>query len=421
MTREFKCLMYIVGCTSKGSTVGNTSIQGVDWKRLFQLATEQEVSFLLTYALRRRNDLGCPEELRSEWTAQMFETLIKAGDQKKKVLELLAELETADFQPILLKGYVLSDCYAVKDCRISSDVDILIPPNKEARVCACLKKRGFEVLPRYTNGHHSVCTHPDYGYLEIHAELFDRLVADVWFRDLDEKIFDLQKCVRMGTTGGSYITLGYTDNLLFMTLHMVKHFINGGISLRMMLDIALFIIKYRERIDFQQYWDVLHAMSYDVMVSSVLWALIRYSEFDVSEFPKLPDENVELVEMLLSDLEQGGGLGKNTPDEGRESHAVYSAYMQRKGSGNYQLSILKQEISTVMRRVFPARVVLAQYLPASAENAMLIPVAWCRHALHGVNVIFREAARRNRTSGRYCTEQRGLGDRTLLLKKMQMM
>lgn len=69
MTREFKCLMYIVGCTSKGSTVGNTSIQGVDWKRLFQLATEQAVPFLLTYALRRRNDLGCPEELRSEWTA----------------------------------------------------------------------------------------------------------------------------------------------------------------------------------------------------------------------------------------------------------------------------------------------------------------------------------------------------------------
>ena len=157
------------------------------------------------------------------------------------------------------------------------------------------------------------------------------------------------------------------------------------------------------------------------MVSSVLWALIRYSEFDVSEFPKLPDENAELVEMLLSDLERGGWLGKNTPDEGCESHAVYSAYMQRKGSGNYQLSILKQETSTVMRRVFPARVVLAQYLPASAENAMLIPVAWCRHALHGVNVIFREAARKSRTSGRYCTEERGLGDRTSLIKKMQMM
>lgn len=421
MTHEFKCLMYIVGCTSKGTTLGNTSIQGIDWKQLFQLATEQAVPFLLTYALRRRNDLACPDELRNEWTAQMFETLIKASDQKKKVLELLAELETAGFRPILLKGYALADCYAVRGCRISSDVDILIPSNKEARVCAYLKKRGFEVLPRYTNGHHSVCTHPDYGYLEIHAELFDRLVANVWFRDLDEQVFDLQKCVRMETTGGSYITLGYTDNLLFMTLHMVKHFINGGISLRMMLDIALFIIRYRERINFQQYWDVLHVMSYDTMVSSVLWALIRYSEFDASEFPKLPDENAELVEMLLSDLERGGWLGKNTPDEGRESNAVYSAYMQRKGSSNYQLSILKQETSTIMRRVFPARVVLAQYLPASAENAMLIPIAWCRHVLHGVNVIFRKAARKNRPSRRCCTEQRNLGDRTSLLKKMQMM
>lgn len=421
MTNEFKYLMHVVGSMATGGVIESADNRNLDWPRLFQLAKEQAVPFLLTYAVRRRKDLGCPEALRREWSAQMFATLLETSDQKENVLELLQEMETAGFRPVLLKGYVAADCYAVADCRISSDVDILIPESQEARVCAFLKKKGFNVAPRWTDGHHSICTHPEYGYLEIHAELFDRLVADVWFRDLDVKVLKLQNCVRLETNGGSYKTLGYTDNLLFMTLHMVKHFINGGISLRMMLDIALFAIKYSEQIDFMQYWDVLHALNYDVMVSSVFWALIRYSGFTATEFPNLPEENIEHVEMLLSDLEQGGWLGKNTPDESRESHAVYSAYMQHKGVDNYRLSILKQKISSGLRRVFPARVVLMKYLPAVAENALLIPIAWSKHVIHGTSIILGKDAYKNESKKLDCSEHQVLRDRASMLKKMQMM
>ena len=421
MTNEFKYLMHVTGCSARGVPVADIASQNLDWEKLFQLAKEQAVPFLLTYVLRRRKDLGCPEALRRERSAQMFATLLEMNDQRESVLGLLQELESAGFHPILLKGYVAADCYAVADCRISSDVDILVPAKQEARICAFLKKKGFDVSPRWTDGHHSICTHPDYGYLEIHADLFDRLVADIWFKDLQSDIFDMKNCIRVATKGGSYRTLGYTDNLLFMTLHMVKHFINGGISLRMMLDIGMFICRHSDKIDFQQYWAVLHTLSYDEMVGSALWALIRYCGFEEDAFPGLPSEDQDHVQLLLSDLEQGGWLGKNNMDEGRESHMVYSAYMQRKGAKNYRLSMAKQRVSNGFRRVFPARVVLMKYLPAVAENAMLIPIAWSKHVIHGMSVIFGRSADENEMRKLECTEHQVLRDRASMLKKMQMM
>lgn len=421
MTNEFKYLMHIAGCSARGVPVEAADVPGLDWAKMFRLAKEQAVPFLLTYLLRRRKDLSCPENLRCEQSAQMFATLLETNDQKKNVLHLLQELEKAGFRPILLKGYVAADCYAVADCRISSDVDILVPAKQEAKVCAFLKKKGFDVSPRWTDGHHSVCTHPDYGYLEIHAELFDRLVADVWFKDLQSNIFDLRNCVCIETNGGSYQTLGHTDNLLFMTLHMVKHFINGGISLRMMLDIGMFIARYGDKINFQQYWSVLRTLSYDEMVSSVIWVLVRYCGFEESAFPGLASENPDHIQSLLSDLEQGGWLGKNYMDEGRESHMVYSAYMQRKGAKNYSLSMARQRVSNGFRRVFPARVVLMKYIPEVAENSWLLPIAWCKHVLHGICVVTGKGAQRADNAKANREERKILRDRAALLKQLRMM
>ena len=96
MTNEFKYLMHVAGCTATGRDLEPIDSSTLDWPRLFQLAKEQAVPFLLTYAVRRRKDLGCPEALSREWSAQMFATLLETSDQKENVLELLQEMEKAE-------------------------------------------------------------------------------------------------------------------------------------------------------------------------------------------------------------------------------------------------------------------------------------------------------------------------------------
>ena len=384
MTREFKCLMYIVGCTSKGSSVDGVDTKCIDWAKVYQQANVQTVSFLLTHALRKNRELACPENLKKEQSAYMFETFVRENEKKSNVLNLLREMENNGIRSILLKGYVVADCYAVPECRPSTDVDILVSRSQEVRACAFLQKKGFSIYPRWTDGHHSVCYHPDYGTIEVHVELFDRIIQKVWFRNIELSRLSKRCFERIETKGGSYYTLEYTDNLLFLTLHAIKHFVIKGINLRMMLDIALFIRKYVDLIDFSRYWSTLEELNYDKLVGSFLWALINYCGFDDVEFPGIPDERREDVETLLADMEQGE---YHNDELENNSFAVYTAYMQRKGTRLYHISLLMQKVCRAFRRIFPSRIVLMSYTPLVGTSAFFVPFGWLLHVLHGLHII----------------------------------
>ena len=79
MTNEFSYLMHVAGCIVTGRDLEPIASSTLDWTRLFQLAKEQAVPFLLAYAVRRKKDLGCPQALSREWSAQMFATLLPVG------------------------------------------------------------------------------------------------------------------------------------------------------------------------------------------------------------------------------------------------------------------------------------------------------------------------------------------------------
>ena len=75
-----------------------------------------------------------------------------------------------------------------------------------------------------------------------------------------------------------------TDQLLCLTLHMIKHFIEGGLSIRMMLDLALHYVKCKEHIDPTRYWNALKQLHYAELVGSVLWIMIKHGGFSETEF-----------------------------------------------------------------------------------------------------------------------------------------
>ena len=417
MTKEFEYLTHAVACAARGVRMQKSDAE-LDWERVMRLAREQSAAFLLAYLLRKDKTMGCPPEIRAEWSSRLFQTVITANKQRKNMLRLLADMERDGFHPVLLKGYAAAACYAVPDSRISSDVDILIPPKEEARACGWLRKKDFELFPRWTDGHHSVCTHPDYGRVELHVALFDRMVTEVWFHEFREPLYDPKTLIRMETEDGSFVTLGHTDHLLFMTLHMAKHFINGGMTLRMMLDAALYMTKHAPEIDFARYWQVLTVLRYRELVNAALWAMIRYGGFTEADFPGLDAENAEQVNLLLSDVERSGWLGANTPDESRESHLAYSEYMQQK-AGFSRSARLKRKLGNGIRRIFPARVVLMRYCPDAAERWQLLPLAWGKHLLHGVKTVAK--AQNMKTAPAQSEGVREPCSRVSLLKRLGVM
>ena len=422
MTNEFKALMQLVGAAAQGKAVSGLP-DDMDWPKIERLADEQAVQTLLGYALRLSSALDCPAELRESLVSQMRQEAFSNHAWKHSTLQLLAEMNAAGIPALLIKGYAVADCYAAPDCRMSGDTDLLIEPKNEKRACAFMKANGFAVERRWTNGHHDVCRHPQLGCVELHVMLYDEIVEDVWFGRMDGREFVSESAIEVATRDGSYRTLGYTDHMIFLMLHLIKHFIMTGMSLRMMLDVALFFSHHAERIDSARFWKTMESLKYGTIAQSILWAMVCYCGIDQTSLPGLCGDCPESVEMILDDLESGGWLGKIDEKAREEGWYEYNRQllMKNRSKAQYLLFMLHWKIGAYLKALFPSRKTLAIRYPCVQKSALLIPLVW----LH--RLIFRgsRAVKKGALTTYIVTDEKKVGvlaqERVQMFKNLGMM
>lgn len=422
VTNEFKALMRLVGAAARGKTVSELSDE-LDWGKIERLANEQAVQTLLGYGLHLSPALACPEELRKRLVGQMRQLAFSNNAWKVSILRLIQQMNEAGIPALLIKGYAVADCYAVPDCRMSGDTDLLIEPKNEKRACVFMKANGFAVERRWTNGHHDVCRHPQLGCVELHVMLYDEIVEDVWFGRMDGREFVCESAIEVATQDGSYRTLGYTDHMIFLMLHLIKHFILTGMSLRMMLDVALFFSHHAERIDSARFWKTMESLKYGTIAQSILWAMVRYCGIDVTSIPGLCEACPKQVGMILDDLENGGWLGKIDEKAREEGWYEYNRQllMKNRSKAQYLLFMLRWKIGAYLKALFPSRKTLAIRYPCVQKSALLIPLVW----LH--RLIFRgsRAVKKGALTTYIVTDEKKVGvlaqERVQMFKNLGMM
>lgn len=368
MTYEFEYLMQLMGAAATGKTAPPPA-QKADLEKVLALADQQQILPLISHALKKDLSKDCPDVLN---------TVLTGYAQRSAVISLLGEMERAGIQSYVIKGFAAGVNYAAPEYRISSDADIVIDPADEDRACEFLKHRGFSVKPRWEKGHHAVATHPAAGTIEVHVRLYDDLVEEVWFSHIDTATLLQEPRQQIVTPDGAYWTLGYTDHLIFMALHMVKHFILCGMSLRMMMDVALAIAKHREQVDMERFWSTLRSVQYDKLMNAILWAMVRYCGFAAEDFSGLGQRDDGQIALILDDLEKGGWLGKNAMAARKAGWHEYNRriLMKNKSKMQYRFYMLNWKHSFKLSTVFPGRKRLSYHYPCVIKYPFLIPFVW---------------------------------------------
>ena len=184
--------------------------------------------------------------------------------------------------------------------------------------------------------------------------------------------------IEVETPDGCYRTLGYTDHMIFLMLHLIKHFILTGMSLRMMLDVALFFSRHAERIDSARFWKTMESLKYGTIAQSILWAMVRYCGIDATSLPGLCEACPKQVGMILDDLESGGWLGKIDEKAREEGWYEYNRQllMKNRSKAQYLLFMLHWKIGAYLKALFPSRKTLAIRYPCVRKHAALIPFVW---------------------------------------------
>ena len=376
---DLKAMQTLIRLVSAGARQEDISGLSVDWYTVLPLAAEQHVVPLVACALLYSPGLECPDQLR-EYLLNVMRVESSANMiRRQRIMNLLQEMKAAGIDAKVIKGYAVSGCYAHPECRGSVDTDILVDAQQEGNAINLLETLGFRVEPRAATSHHTICQHKKYGMVELHVSLYGELVRDNWFQELD-----VEKLAQEPTImEDSFYTLGYTDHLIFLTLHMVKHFILEGLTLRMMQDIALYFARNKQAIDAIRYWTMLEKLHYRTLVNAILWNMIRYGDFSMEDFPGLTEEHPDHMPLILYDLLNGGYMGVKEKDERFESGMEYNRQLIRKQRSalHYCLHMVGWKIKSGTKYMFPSAKMLRKLYPLTTHKPFLMPFIWVWQAV----------------------------------------
>ncbi|MBQ6626226.1 MAG: nucleotidyltransferase family protein [Ruminococcus sp.] len=285
------------------------------------------------------------------------------------ILSLYKDFEAENISPMIFKGIVCSFVYPKPDLRISSDEDILVSDGDFQTCVKVLNDNGF--LPDDTVNNcedHLTFRNDQQLNIELHKKLF---VHDESFyksyNDLFSNVYDNGVLININSV--DIRTFNYTENLLYLILHSLKHFTSSGVGIRQFCDIILFSGKYEDYID----WDKLYSGCVSVNAQYYAAAIFKigknYLCKDIERFQSNKNwSKIEIDETLLLDDVLSSGIYGRASD----AHIL---------SGAFSFSMLRNEKNGILKTIFHSRKNLTERYSYAKKYPVLLPVAWIHRIL----------------------------------------
>ena len=161
-------------------------------------------------------------------------SIIKETSQLLLVEEVLAEFEKNRIKNLPLKGYFMKHLYPQSDFRTMTDVDILVEKSdfkKIKKVFQDLKCESIDLIKS-----DEIHFQKDLTYFEIQSDLNARneeYFYDIWSKTKNRDEYEYSYC------------LTDEDFYIYLVYHCAKHFFTGGVGIRMIMDIYVYLKNYR--------------------------------------------------------------------------------------------------------------------------------------------------------------------------------
>lgn len=421
MDYEMQYLMRLTRCGACGESAPEPE-QTPDWERLMRLAYEQDVLYTAFLPLKNQAH-GCPAALIEKITAEQRGKALENSMRTEGILSLIAQAQAQGIQLLIIKGYDIARFYRYPECRVSADTDFLVKAEDEASAFAFLQRAGFIMEPRREDSNHAVGRHPQLGLVELHNSLITARFGTTLFApaQLNERAFDNIQKVSFGE--GSFYALESTNALLFITFHLIKHFLFNGINLKMMFDTALYAKHNLHHIDTARYHEALQKSGYLHFMQIVFGAMVRFGGFEAADFPLAPAMEDADIAALLDAMERDGGMGKNNEDAALEAWMFYHYHIAKNSTDKADMALLERETKRdVHSALFPPLAVMRQKYPILHKHPRLYAFCWLHRLFtRGIRRLFSS----KRLSNRKVSDEQALsekaGERVQLFKQFEMM
>lgn len=268
-----------------------------DWRGVLALGHKSSLLAVMWDGYSSIKDTLSPEQLPSEeLTLKWFSTVVGSYESRyveySETVHSLARFfrDEAGIKMMVLKGYGLSLYYPQPHHRPCGDIDIWLFGRQREGDRLLTERRGIEV--DYSHDHHTVC-HVDGFMVEDHYDLINvhthlsNAQAEPLFKRLAEDDSHSED-------GEGLVYLPSPNfNALFLLKHASAHWAADKITLRHVLDWALFVQTESSHIDWPWLQTTARQYHLEVFLDILNSICIDYLGFDPELFPifsKTPDQ-----------------------------------------------------------------------------------------------------------------------------------
>lgn len=292
-----------------------TNSEEVSFKNLQEMIKEQALEGLISDYLLTWELENMPKLLQEVLQRQTVTSAIMYYRMTNFVFMILNFMRKERIHGCILKGVGLSAYYPKEEMRKVGDVDLYIPNLKEFEsFCRILKKHGFEQQKSITD-HHISFFYIQEGVrleLEVHKKPINSQ-TNTSFNKAVEKIFEpfskWNKFPEVTIINGQIPVLPVEENAFYLLLHMLQHFLNGGMGIRLLCDWVVFFQK--ETVSSEKFLSFLKQSKIEGFAYMVTGICITFLGLSKKRVPWLeghmPKERD--MELFLKDIFDGGEFG----------------------------------------------------------------------------------------------------------------
>lgn len=273
----------------------------VDWDEIIRLAKINNLLGIIFTCVDKMDKAYRPKDELYKALKKSFLIQVRNSDQiEMYIKKVVNAFEKENIDHIFLKGYEIKHCYPIPELRSMSDVDVVIRREDREKSDRVLKELGYE--GNYTN-----CEVWDYrkklSYIEVHTSM----VSDEIKQGIDYSEYFSNPWEHAVLKNNNTYKLDDEYHLIFLLVHMAKHFAECGCGVRMFLDIDFYLKKYAKSLNWNYIWGELNKLKL-VTFTEIIFTLCN-KWFD-SEIPIEPIElESDFYEKITENVLLGGVFG----------------------------------------------------------------------------------------------------------------
>lgn len=329
---------------------------------VIRLAAFQGTGSLVYDQLLKMLEVEIPAELRMQMKQQCMMSMMQQQVMMPILSKAWTALEEADIHPVLLKGLALAQYYPQPHLRQWGDIDLYVGQKQYHKACAVL--RGAFPEAKHPEEEFEFLKHYNFVFgdtvLEMHR------VSMTFAHPRDRKYYEQLEEQYLTTDGPTFEIEGMeittpedTFNVFFTFLHAWHHFVETGMNMKQLCDVAVLLHAKRQVINIKQLHEMLRKLYLLEVWQLFMYIIVDYLGLPQEECPFYTDQCKERAELLFERIIRESSARK---------HETLKA-----ANGSY----LKRKWITFQSRMADSRLI-KPYAPRYARH-----MAWS-NILHGI-------------------------------------